>query len=382
MKHRRQIKGLLPTYGWLSANGYEQLYRVLRRHPAAFAHIPQAQHDHKSLVDWVREAEVLARDHNGRLPHPWWLQKHGHGSLKNVVHDNPEAFAHLNQVIHRARTLEDYRAEALRLAAANDGKMPTWTWRDTHGHRTLNTFIGRHADQFADIPTETVDKLEPNGWRQLALDLAKANGGHLPCQQRLCEAGHYGLSIALRKYPKVFIGIKQESKRGRSLKAWRAIAETLARKNNGLIPTGRWLCQNRYDTLRQRIQQHRNTIFAGMKQETTQPCKYKTRSEWVAVAKALAQANKGTLPSPADLAKAGHLGLVRLLQKHPDLFHGIKQHKRQRRQPQEWISTAEKVAKQHGGVLPSAYWLNTHGLSGLSFALRAHPALFKHVSQT
>jgi len=60
----------------------------------------------------------------------------------------------------------------------------------------------------------------------------------------------------MRKYPKPFIHLKQETKKYRSAQEWVPIAEKLAAMNDGFLPNTSWLQNNKYHGLMRAIRKH------------------------------------------------------------------------------------------------------------------------------
>ena len=54
---------------------------------------------------------------------------------------------------------------------------------------------------------------------------------------------------------------------------------------------------------------------------------------------------------------------------------------KKRRTPEEWVLVAEQLVEEHDGTLPNVSWLRDKGYRGLSYTMRNHPDLFKHIKQ-
>ena len=46
-----------------------------------------------------------------------------------------------------------------------------------------------------------------------------------------------------------------------------------------------------------------------------------------------------------------------------------------------WVAVAEKLAKQHGGIIPVPKWLGKSGYSGLYQVMKKNPSSFAHIRQ-
>jgi hypothetical protein len=90
--------------------------------------------------------------------------------------------------------------------------------------------------------------------------------------------------------------------------------------------------------------------------------------------------HSGLLPSQSWLQKNNHGYVSQLINKYPDLFCHIKQHKRLK-SPDEWVSFAEKLLLCYGGILPGPYKLKKDGYSGLENAMYKYPEKFIHIKQ-
>lgn len=62
-------------------------------------------------------------------------------------------------------------------------------------------------------------------------------------------------------------------------------------------------------------------------------------------------------------------------------FLGTGKGFRAQRSIEEWVPVAERMARENGGRLQSAVWLEKNGCSGLCHAMRKHPGLFAHIEQ-
>ena len=84
---KRNAKGILPSTGWLQANGYHSLDDAMRKHPEAFAHIRQ-DHRRRTAEEWVSEADRLVQKRR-ELPNPGWLRANGYRGLERAMRKHP-----------------------------------------------------------------------------------------------------------------------------------------------------------------------------------------------------------------------------------------------------------------------------------------------------
>lgn len=105
----------------------------------------------------------------------------------------------------------------------------------------------------------------------------------------------------------------------------------------------------------------------------------RTLTENVALAEKLAGEHGGMLPSRTWLDANGFTCVVAARQKLPKAFAHIKQ-ARLVRTLAESVVIAEKLAEEHG-MLPNPAWLTANGYSRLRNALRKHPEAFAHLKQ-
>ena len=107
---------------------------------------------------------------------------------------------------------------------------------------------------------------------------------------------------------------------------------------------------------------------------------YRTPQEWVPIAEELAKQNGGKLATAAWLDSHGYNALVQIIHKYPELFAHIPQ-ERTTRSLEEWVVVAEETARKHSGILPGTGWLRIHGLSGLDSQIRKCPEAFRHIER-
>jgi hypothetical protein len=148
------------------------------------------------------------------------------------------------------------------------------------------------------------------------------------------------------------------------MKDWRRIAEHLVKKYGG-IPHTNWLVTHGYWGLYQDMRRNEQKYKHLPR---TEHLKHRGRrkgynrakaNKWVELAEKLAKANKGVLPSDADVMRAGYNALNSYIRRHPKLFEHLPREGRET-QAQHWRNVAVQLAKQHNGIPPTS-WLLKHG---------------------
>ncbi len=98
-----------------------------------------------------------------------------------------------------------------------------------------------------------------------------------------------------------------------------------------------------------------------------------SQQDAVRTAEKLAKEHGGALPS-ATWLKDKYPGLYGVVRNRPELFA----HLPKKCSVKDWVAVAEKLAKEHGGTLPSRL---KDKFSKLAGAIRNHPVLFAHIPQ-
>ena len=326
----------------------------------------------KSVEEWVLIAEKLAAENGGMLPSRAWLRKNQYTKLATMIDYKPELFTHIKQE-KTYNSLEEHVQIAEKLAAENGGILPSGAWLRKNRYGLRGT-IRLHPELFAHIKQENRKEL-PKERVLLAEQLALSNGGILPSDTWLINNKYSGLVTMIQKYPELFTHIKQENL-FRSPEEWIPIAEQLSLENGGILPSCNWLQNNKYGGLVNMFYKHPE-LFAHIKR-TDPTCK--TSEKWVLIAEQLAYENNDILPSKTWLKNNNYPGLASSIYKHPELFTHVKQVEL-RKTPEEWVSIAEKLVIDNGGILPSSIWLAKNNYSGLVGALHRHPELFTHIKR-
>ena len=175
---RKKAPGILPSPTWLRANGYGQLYNVIRQNPEAFAHIKQRCGPWRSEDEWVVIAEQLAKQHKG-LPGPGWLKKNGFASLYRLLRTRPHRFAHIKQS-RKCRHVEQWVIEAEKLTKRH-GKLPRSGWLVDHGFSGLVVARSKNPGRFAHIPQQVDPRQEPSP-SMASISLSRAASGLGGCK--------------------------------------------------------------------------------------------------------------------------------------------------------------------------------------------------------
>jgi hypothetical protein len=101
--------------------------------------------------------------------------------------------------------------------------------------------------------------------------------------------------------------------------------------------------------------------------------------EWVPIAEKLAEEHGGILPHKGWLGSNGYCGLIQALQKYPELFAHLDKDNQFGRTVDEWVSVAEQLAEKHNGALPRGIWLMENGYKSLHSAIRHNSEKFSHI---
>jgi hypothetical protein len=215
----------------------------------------------------------------------------------------------------------------------------------------------------------------------MAEALAARNGGVLPSMTYLFVNEYKQVASAIYRHPDAFVHIKQESlyaHRKYSASGWVKEAEELAAENGGLLPSSKWLIGNGYVTLVSKLTRFPDRfkhIPRHMLQITRTP------EEWVLVAQRLAEENNGILDYHNVMAN--HHGLYNVMLRNRSLFSHIPLFVN-RKLPitaAEWVPIAEMMANENNGMLQHAGWLLKNEYTGLCAALYRFPELFTHIVQ-
>lgn len=159
------------------------------------------------------------------------------------------------------------------------------------------------------------------------------------------------------------------------------LAERLAsHSNDRMLPSVTWLKDNGHTGLYQYMRAHPNE-FGHLKQHRLGARSHdeEVRKRRVVLANRLAYKNGGMLPTVTWLTTHGHSGLLSYIWKHPEFFRNI-QRDASKKTPQEHVAAAEALAHKNGGILPGS-WTIVSAVGGwaLYCFMRRNPCLFVHI---
>jgi len=313
--------GRLPCCSWLVKKGYSRIIPSIKKYPERFSHIKQ-EHKHMTVDEQVKIAEKLSKRNKGLLPCSRWLANNGYSRILPTMKKFPRKFKHIKREIRKIRiTLQDQVKRAEKLVRQNKGLLPTTRWLLKHGYNSLVLSKNRHKDQFKHLRQERVYKEKPiEECVKIAEELAKKNNGLLNSAKWLTKHKYYYLYTAIKKYPGKFKHIKRQYKRTKP-KEYIKLAEKLAKKNDGLIPCHKWLLENGYRNLSHCITKYPDK-FKHLEQQNLRKAKLEN---YVRIAEELAKGNNNILPHQYWLAKNGYSAIVSAMNLHPDKFSHIKQ---------------------------------------------------------
>ena len=330
----------------------------------------------KTPDEWVKIAEDLAKENKNILPSVGELLNTGYGSLVAIMSKYPEKFKHIEQNQQRLKRSQIIQL-AEKLAKENGGILPSPTWLNDNGYNRIVVCMYKHTELFKHIKQERHRKrrsIEEN--IEIANSLARKHKGKLPSHIWLLKNGYATLSRKIRAHPDKFKHLQQDSERN-SVDEWVKIAEKLQKSNKGNLPSIHWMNRNGYSGLTSAIKKYPNKFKHIKLKEVNE----KTPEEWVTIAENLARKNKGVLPKKTVLMKNGYGALVNSIYTYPEKFSHIKQDKRKTKTIDEHVKFADSLAKKNGGALPNVAWLRSNGFISLITALTRYPDNFKHIKR-
>lgn len=162
----------------------------------------------------------------------------------------------------------------------------------------------------------------------------------------------------------------------RSVNDWVLVAEELARKNGGQLPSVDRMKKLGLTGLISKLYSHQSK-FSHIPR--AKPIVVRRNDhEWVDKARELAENNGGKLPGFATLVSMGYEALTQRLYDKPELFSGIAREK-SFISLEEHVKIAEDLTKEHGGYIPAAKWLKSNGYSRLYDRIASCPEAFSHL---
>jgi len=205
----KENNGILQSYVWLRNNGYIGLSNFLSKYPEKFRHIKREK-NRKTIGKQIEIAEQLVKENNGILPSMSSLRKNGYIGLVHCMRKNPKKFLHLKQKYEGGKTIDQWVKIAEQLAKKNNGILPPISLlRKNKFHKGLVSVLRRHPKNFAHIRQKKLRK-SAEEWIEIAKDLIKKNNKVLPKGLWLTNNGYQGLYCMLTRYPEKFKGLKQE----------------------------------------------------------------------------------------------------------------------------------------------------------------------------
>lgn len=271
------------------------------------------------------------------------------------------------------RTLSDWIKIAERLAKDNNGLLPERKDRP----KALTSCMYKHRDAFSHIPRKRSYTTKEE-WVDIANRLTKENGGKLPSLKWLDDNGYSGLRYHLSDNPDLYSHLERsrDVKKKKTIDEWLSIAERFADANGGLLPPIQWLRKKKYHRLIQ-VKRNNPDIFGHLKYERHRGCRL-TIEEMVEQANRLAEEHDGILPSKDWLNDHGYHGLKVALYKQPEHFRHITRIGDLRRSPEEWLEVAKDLVKEYG-ILPSMANIRRMGYDGLMGAIALYPEIFEGI---
>lgn len=313
------------------------------------------------------------------IPCRSWLTRNGYGALGTRIWKKPELFAHLQQErIYLTDT--EIVALAEKLAANNGGLIPNAWWLQRNGYSPVDNKIRKAPHLFSHLKQYRVPRIAEVDSVTVAEQLAERNNGKVPSHSWLKANGYYGLAQRIYyKQPELFAHLKKDDGPNvkRQLKAVE-LAEALAKNNEGMIPTAFWLRQNGHEKLYLYIRANPR-LFAHLKMDKT-PWSRQNEKQAVLIAEKLAKEHGGRLPSHKWLKAHGFKRLAKRITAQPGLFKHLIQ-ERLIKTDAEVVAIAEKLAKSHRGTLPSKKWLIDHKYHCILNRKYRKPHLFSHLKQ-
>jgi hypothetical protein len=270
--------------------------------------------------------------------------------------------------------LPDRVKQAEALAEEYEGILPRTSVLKEKNPQLLQA-IHRTPAAFAHIPRAKLHRT-PSQWVALAEELAARNGGKLPTNKDLMTE-NLALSRSIYRYPELFAHIpRAEWTRAKQerMGQYVALAEQLALENGGTLRITREF-QDRHNALTCAIRSNPEA-FAHIPR-----FRRRTRSleNHVTIARQLAESNGGSLP-PHSVLKRSYPALRTMMQTHPEAFADIPKTSLIKTLP-EYVQQAKDLAAEHGGVLPSGTWLRKNGYENLEATIYRRKDVFAGIQQ-
>jgi superfamily II DNA or RNA helicase len=176
--------GVLPSMYRLQKD-FKALSAAIYNHSEKFNYIIKTKTKNKTIDEWVKFAEELAKNNNGKLPPMSCLQK-DFKALSSAIYKHPEKF---NYTINKRKTL----SEKFNYTINKRRTIDEWFQITKHIPRIQN----KHR---------TLDE-----WFQLAKQIASCNNGILPGNKILEKIGFPGLRANIKKHPSHFETLRNKN---------------------------------------------------------------------------------------------------------------------------------------------------------------------------
>ena len=278
------------------------------------------------------------------------------------------------------KTIEKHIKIAEDIAKKNHGLLPCYSWLIDNGYGRIYPSLKNFPEKFSHIKQEHKSKTVEEKVK-IAEQLAKKNHGILPSYFWLKKNGYNRIIATIYQYPEKFSHIEQEHKQIRKpIKEHVKLAEKLAKEHDGILYCGSWLNKNGYAGLVTAIRRHPEK-FKHIKQERKRGNGLK---EYTKLVKQLSRANNGILPGAAWLIKNGYANLYYYMLNRPKEFKHIKRINRESKlvlNIENALKLAKRLSKTNQGILPCTNWLNVHGYKTLSHAINKYPEKFRNIKQ-
>jgi len=320
----------------------------------------------KKSSEWVEIAEKLANANNGILPAFSWLRNNGYSGLMVCKYKNPELFSHIPQKI-LVKSEEEWMELAEYVIENNNESIPPYSEFKRLGMLDLYRFISRYPEKFNHIrrTNPKKDRITPKEKKELAEKIASENGGILPCRSDLYKI-HCGLSAHIDRNPTMYTGMKQYygvNKEIQIIGGSRELDNKPMKKekanNSSLSP--------RYTSKNEKDEKKRN------------------------FAQKIADENDGVLPKLRQLVLDGHGALAASIKRYPSIYKGIPQYYGRENRikiigklemtDNEKKLLAQKIADKNGGILPTIHSLRKEKHHVLAHDIISNPKTYKGMKQ-
>jgi len=272
-----------------------------------------------SLQERVAQAEQIARENGGLLPRFSVLMEHW-PALAQAIARGKVAFSHIPREPNLHRKLEDHVRAAEEIAQKNNGLLPSYSDL-LQMDRRLAEVVRDRPEAFKHIlRARTIHQQKLRADRVAEAErLAEAAGGVLECTAEF-QRQHNALVMYMRRHPDAFAHIPRRRRTTRVLEQHVRDAEALAASRGGSLPAPGAL--RKINTpLNEAIRRHR-AAFAHIPREGNTRLRGDDLIAYVTVAEDLARQNGGILPHAGALRKLNN-NLLSTIYRHPEMFAHI-----------------------------------------------------------